>query len=50
VGSEEWVSPTAVADGVREAVTRSAPSEPLPTWDEVVAETETLYRGVLESA
>jgi glycosyltransferase involved in cell wall biosynthesis len=50
VGSEEWVSPTAVADGVREAVTRSAPSEPLPTWDEVVAETETLYRGVLDSA
>jgi glycosyltransferase involved in cell wall biosynthesis len=50
VGSDAAVSPADVADGVREAVGRDAPSDPLPTWDEVVAETETLYRGVLESA
>jgi glycosyltransferase involved in cell wall biosynthesis len=50
VGDESGVSPDAVAEAVRKAVGRTAPSEPLPTWDEVVAETETLYRGVLESA
>lgn len=50
VGSDADVSPEDVAEGVREAVGRTAPSEPLPTWDEVVDETETLYRGVLESA
>jgi glycosyltransferase involved in cell wall biosynthesis len=50
VGSESGVSPAQVADGVREAVGRDAPSDPLPTWDDVVAETETLYRAVLGSA
>ena len=50
VGSETAVSPTEVAEGVREAVRRDAPSEPLPTWDDVVDETEALYRAVVGSA
>jgi glycogen(starch) synthase len=50
VGSDAGVSPAEVAGAVREAVTRDAPSEPLPTWDEVVEATETLYRAVLGSA
>jgi glycosyltransferase involved in cell wall biosynthesis len=50
VGSESGVSPTEVADAVREVVGRDAPSEPLPTWNEVVDATETLYRAVLGSA
>jgi glycosyltransferase involved in cell wall biosynthesis len=50
VGSDAGVLPAEVAEGVREAVGRDAPSEPLPTWDEVVEATETLYRAVLGSA
>jgi glycosyltransferase involved in cell wall biosynthesis len=33
-----------LASGVREAVGREAPSEPIPTWEEVADETEAVYR------
>ncbi|WP_101297456.1 glycosyltransferase family 4 protein [Halegenticoccus soli] len=39
-------APGAVAAGVREAVGRRAPSEPLPTWDEVMDEIEAVYRRI----
>jgi glycosyltransferase involved in cell wall biosynthesis len=39
--------PRAVAEAVRNAVERDAPSEPLPTWDDVVDEVEAMYESVV---
>lgn len=39
-------SPTAIANAIRRAVERDAPSEPLPTWDGVVDQVESVYRSV----
>ena len=40
------VDPCGVADGVREAVERTAPSESVPTWDDVAEEVDGVYERV----
>ena len=41
--------PRAVADAVRKAVGRDAPSEPLPTWEDVVEDVEAVYESVVSA-
>jgi glycosyltransferase involved in cell wall biosynthesis len=42
--------PATLATFVKRARSRSAPSEPLPTWSKAVDEIESVYQGVIDSA
>ncbi|SEO82066.1 Glycosyltransferase involved in cell wall bisynthesis [Halogranum amylolyticum] len=49
IADGDQTNPRTVADAVEAAVLLDAPSEPLPTWEDVVAETEGVYESVVAS-